>query len=324
MSKELEKSYLEQVKGWFTPRSWPKRIKHFFTDNLLQKLVALVVAILLYLLTTGEKNIVTSLKMRFEIVTPEGLVITNVLPGELVVSIQGPRSRINSVLNRNEILTVNLADAKSGTSLVKINPQMLNLPPGVETVSISPSIFEARLEPIAKKEIPIKLVFDGEVAQGYRLVRYELRPSAVGVKGSAANLDKLGEVLTLPFLLDGLQETVEQEVELSLPVGELTYDRTMPVKAYVEIEPIFRGKSFIKIPVSVVTRYRAVVVPKTVEVKVRGPEISMKDFKKESIKAEIDLSNKDPGVYIRSVSIKVPHPMVVQAIKPKNVKVILK
>lgn len=324
MPKELEKSFLDQFKAWFTPRSWPRRIKHFFTDNLLQKLVAVVVALLLYLITTGEKNIVTSVKMRFEIVTPEGLLVTNALPGELLVSIQGSRSRINSVLNRNEILTVNLADAKAGTSLVKINPKMLNLPPGVETVSISPSIIEARLEQIAKKSVPIKLVFEGEVAQGYRLVRHELRPAVVEVRGSAENLDKLIEVSTLPFLLDGLEATVEQEIELSLPPGELTYDRAITIKAYVEIEPILRGKSFQKILISVVTRYKAIVSPGSVEVKVRGPEIAMKDFKKESIKAEIDLSDKDPGVYVRNVSIKVPHPMVVQSVKPKNVRVMLK
>ena len=324
MPREVEKSITEQIRGWFTPQSWPKRVKHIFTDNLLQKLVAVVVAILLYLLTTGEKNIVTSLKMRFEIVTPEGLLISNTPPGELIVSIQGPRSRINSVLNRSEVLTVNLADAKVGTSFVKINPQMLNLPPGVEVVSISPSTLEARLEQIAKKSVPIKLTFDGDVAQGYRLVRYELKPAVVELRGSAVTLDKMSEISTLPLVLDGLQETIVQDVELSLPPGEITYDRTSQIKAHVEIEPIFRGKNFQGIPISVVTRYKAVVIPGSVEVKIRGPETAMKDFSKEDIKAEIDLSDKDPGAYSRQVTIKVPHPLIVQSVKPTKVRVILK
>lgn len=324
MPREIEQSIIEQIKGWFTPQSWPRRIRSLFTENIPQKLVALVVAILLYMLTTGEKNIVTSLKMRLEVVTPEGLLISNTLPSELLVSIQGPRSRINSVLNRNEVLTVNLADAKAGTSFAKINPQMLNLPSGVEVVSISPSVIEARLELIAKKSVPIKLTLEGEVAQGYRLVRYELQPPSVELRGSVASLDKIAEISTLPLLLVGLQETTVQEVALSVPAGDITYDRSLPIKANVEIEPIFRGKHFRKIPVSVVTRYKAVIIPANVEVKVRGPEIAMQNFTQENIKAEIDLSDKDPGVYTREVTIKVPHPLVVQSVKPNKVKVILK
>lgn len=324
MPRESEVKYFKQFKDWFRPKAWPRHIKHIFTDNLLQKLVAFVVAILLYLLTTGEKNIVTSLKMGLELVTPEGLISSSAPPSDVLISVQGPRSRINAVLNRTEVLTVQLKGAKPGISFVKINPQMLNLPPGVEVVSIEPSVFETKLEAVVKKEFPVKLLFEGDVAQGYRLIRYELRPPTIEIRGSAANLSKLTEVSTVPMPLDGLQETIEQEVKLALPVGDVTYDKSNQVKAYVEIEPIYRGKVFTAVPVSILSRYKAISFPKTVSVKVRGPEILMKAFNQDQIKVEIDLSNKDPGIYLKEVQVKVPHPLIVQSVSPKNVKVQLK
>src|SRR3990167_8785887 len=144
-------------------------IKGIFTENLLSKLIALVVAILLYMLTTGEENVVTNLKVRLEVVTPVGLVLANTLPGEVNFQIRGPRARIDAVLDRNEVLTVPLTDARAGISSVKIHSEMLRLPPGVEVTAISPAVIEPRLEALASKEVEVKLFLEGEVADGYRL-----------------------------------------------------------------------------------------------------------------------------------------------------------
>jgi len=304
--------------------SFSRGVRDLFTVNLLSKLVALVVALLLYMLTTGEKNVVTNLKLRLEVVTPEGLVIANTLPSDISFQIKGPRARINSVVDRNEVLIVPLTGARPGVSSVKIHPEMLRLPPGVEVISISPLIIEPKLEPLVTKEVDLKLVLEGEVASGYRMVKSEVRPPKIEVRGSSTQLAKITEISTIPISLSDLTQTIEKEVDVALTDNNFSIATKEPVKAYIEIEPILRGKTFKNIPVSVITRYKPTVIPKGVTVKVRGPEVMVRDFDKVKIKVEVDLSDKDPGWYRKRVTVTLPEPMTVQGVFPPSVRVQLK
>ncbi|MFC2075354.1 DNA topoisomerase VI subunit B [Bdellovibrionota bacterium] len=190
-----------RFRHWLSWEFFTKKLQYFFTENILSKVIALVVALILYMLTTGEKNVVTSMKLRLEIVTPESLVVTNTdkLAKEIIFDIKGPRVRIQSVVNRHEFLTLDLTGSRPGVNSVRIHPEMLKLPPGVEVTRISPSEIEPRLAPLVNKKVDVKLVLEGDVASGYRLVQQEVRPPKIEIQGSANKLASVASIPTEPL-----------------------------------------------------------------------------------------------------------------------------
>jgi YbbR domain-containing protein len=84
---------------------------------------------------------------------------------------------------------------------------------------------------------PIIVNWQGEPAQGYRLLDVSVEPDSVLVTGSPEQLDRLTRVQTEPIDISGLRESRTMQVALDLPSG-VELDEVQPVFVEIEIEPI--------------------------------------------------------------------------------------
>lgn len=94
---------------------------------------------------------------------------------------------------------------------------------------------------------PIIVNWQGEVAQGYRLVDVRVEPDSVLVTGSPTQLDRFTRVQTEPVDISGLRESRTMQVTLDLPPG-LALDEVQPVYVEVVIEPILTSAVVRKTP----------------------------------------------------------------------------
>ena len=123
-------------------------------ENLSYKLVALGVAILLWLSMLGRKETSMLKDLEVQVQTAPGLEMSGAPLPLIRAEISGPRVAIKKINQMNPIYTVDLTNAAEGRHLVQLSRQGVNLPVGARVLSLEPSDITVQIIKIpAPKEI---------------------------------------------------------------------------------------------------------------------------------------------------------------------------
>lgn len=158
--------------------------------NIPYKLLAIVLAILLWFYVTNLKNPTIEKPLTVPVSyynLREGLVLEN-LPEDVEVRVRGPHSIVNFLTSKDIKVSVDLAKAKLGEDDYFVE---VVLPSGAELVLTKPASVRLSIDEIQEKQLPIKVVTTGTVASGYSSFEPVLEPSTVLVKGARRLLEKL-------------------------------------------------------------------------------------------------------------------------------------
>jgi YbbR domain-containing protein len=110
-------------------------------ENGSYKLVAIIVALVLWSTMQGRRDTVLNREMEMQVLLPPTFVITNPIPQTVRIEVSGPRVALKKLAERTEPITVDLGKAKPGRQLVKLHQDQLNLPVGAKVLSIQPDEF---------------------------------------------------------------------------------------------------------------------------------------------------------------------------------------
>lgn len=126
-------------------------LKEQLVDNWLYKLVALFVALAIWVATTqGRKDTILWRNLDIEFILRPNLVVTN-LPSRVVqVKVSGPRSSLKKISQTAQLITLNLSNEEAGLRHIEIKPSDINLPIGVKLLSIQPSSIDVEIKDIKK------------------------------------------------------------------------------------------------------------------------------------------------------------------------------
>jgi YbbR domain-containing protein len=175
------------------------------------------------------------------------------------------------------------------------------------------------------KNVAVKVVTQGQVANGYRLTSISVSPPTVTIfSDNPAVVDKVpGYVETDPVILDQLTDDVEVTVDLNLPEG-VTLVREPSVLVQVGVAAI-EGSITLSVPVELVglsPELQAIVSPAIVDVIVTGPLNILDKLAPNNFRVIVDLTGLPPGVYQRPVEIDLyPEEVRVQTTLPEIVEV---
>lgn len=199
-------------------------IKDFLIRNWELKLLALFLALVLWIFlipeekTFAEKNLIVNLEL------------INIPPDVEVVETPNPtinlkvraRKRIINQLSPNDFqAALDLARATIYQQEYPLEPRMIKTPPQVEIVSISPPYIHVKLEKTKRLEMEVVPSLIGRPAEGYRIVRVEVIPPRVMVRGPESKIRPRDKVITSPIDASSLTESQTIEVDLILPRPEL-------------------------------------------------------------------------------------------------------
>lgn len=120
-----------------------KRFAPVLTENASYKLVALVVASVLWLTMQGKRDTVLTRDVEIQVLLGPNLMVTNPIPTTIKVEVSGPRVALKRLAERTEPLTVDLGQARPGRQVVHLTKDSLNLPLGTKVLSIQPQEFLA-------------------------------------------------------------------------------------------------------------------------------------------------------------------------------------
>ncbi|MFZ4403628.1 MAG: CdaR family protein [Pseudobdellovibrionaceae bacterium] len=116
------------------------------TDHLGYKVVALLIAVILWLTILGRRDFVLTRGVDLDFVAAQGYVIKAQAVDRVKVKVSGPRTALKKYLESgfSQSLTIDISQLKEGFSDVEIPLQKIDVPLGVKVLSLKPSV--VRLE----------------------------------------------------------------------------------------------------------------------------------------------------------------------------------
>ena len=288
------------------------------------KLLSLGLALLLWMVVSGEETVERGLRVPLELQQmPAGIELLGDVPTTVDVRVRGGSGTLSRVGPGDVVAVLDLRSARAGRRLFPLTPEQVRRPFGVEVVQVTPSAVAIAFETSAWREVPIAPAYDGRPAPGFVVGAMSADPKVVDVIGPDSAVRRATEVLAEPVPVSGATTTVRQAVTLGLLDPSLRLKSTRSATVTVQIVPAPLARTLRNRPVHLENlgdNLQAEAVPAAVELTLRGNRDALSHISSDDIKAFIDLAGLGPGQYMLDVHVDSPE-MGVTRIDPASVQV---
>lgn len=293
------------------------------SHNWMLKLVSIAFAVGLWgFVNLGAREAEMSLFVPLELRNlPPGLMITNPLPETVSARVRGPRTILGTIDERRQPVPLDLSNIAPGSTSFKIDPEMLNLPRGVNVTRMSPVQVTFDVERIVDRTLPVVTNVAGAVPPGFRVVESEIRPSTVSVSGPASLIGALRNVPTGPLHLAAASGTFEESIPLERPADLV---RLSPERVTVRgrVEEVLATQDFRDVEIGVHNPPEQYTMrARSVDVTVRAPQRVLKELHLTSQNFFVDLEKTAAGESSERVRVEVPQSVQVIEIRPAEITV---
>lgn len=213
-----------------TPSRAAKLARKLFLEDWGVKLLSLAIALVLWLVVTGQNEPVTAhVNVQLNFIRPQMLEISNDPPRTVDVMLTGSRSKLDDLTALDLVATVDISDQQPGERVLRLaGKAVISLPQGVKVDGFQPSAIPIRLEQVIERQIAVEPKLEGKPADGYQV--YGIRPSksAVVVRGPESRVNALQKLETESIWLSGHKQTFTAE-NLGIDVPDPKVDLVDPV-----------------------------------------------------------------------------------------------
>ncbi len=245
------------------------------------------------------------------------------------VELLGPQSVVYEVVD--VIANVDISNAISSiTRIVELHPidRRGNI---VDGVSMNPTHITVELpvrQLVGYRNVFIKIVTTGTIAQGYHLTGLLVDPPNVTIYASDPDLaDNMPAFLdTAPINLSGAYEDFSVNVALQLQDGIVVVGNQQ-VTVEVGIDAIQSSTQLVGVPVEIINLGVGLTVnisPEFVDLYISGPMNLLEILSSDDISVVLDLEGRSPGTYQLSLEITLNDPdLRLDSILPGTIEVVL-
>lgn len=235
---------------------------------------------------------------------PPHYVIGDPHPDTVNIQISGPQTLLSLIEPNRLSLKLDLRQVRVGQSSFKIGPDSFNIPRQTTVTSISPSQIVLDIDKIVTREVPVRLVTSGAVADGYQVSAKAINPRMVNLRGPSKVLAHVDQVDSETIDLSGDSTDLSRVVALNLPAGAIRMDPT-EVAADLSVSEVIASKAFL-VPIQVRNNaYPARVAPEHVNLTIRGPLLTLARTSLADA-VSIDADGMIPGSYTVPVQVALP------------------
>ena len=218
------------------PSRVEKLLRRIFLEDWSLKLLSLAIAIVLWLVVTGQNEPVTAhVNVQLNFIRPQSLEISNDPPRTVDVMLTGSRNKLDDLTALDLVATVDLSDQRSGERILRLaDKAQISLPQGVKVDGFQPSAIPIRLEAILERQITIEPKLEGKPPDGYEV--YAVRPNkgSITVRGPESRVNALQKLLTESIWVSGHKETFTA-TNVAIDISDGKVDLLDPV-VNVEVE----------------------------------------------------------------------------------------
>jgi YbbR domain-containing protein len=299
-------------------RPWPFR-------HLGLKLLSLVLAVLLWMVVSGEETVERGLRIPLELQQfPASLEVTGDVPTTVDVRLRGGSGTLSRVSAGEVVAVLDLRTARPGRRLFPLTAEQVRVPFGVEVVQVTPSAIAMAFEASASRVVPVLPAVDGHPAPGYVVGTVTSDPASVEVVGPESAVKRATEAMTEPVSIAGARDRVLENVTIGIMDSALRVKNNRPASVAVQIVPAPLERTLRNRPVhlrNVGPNLDARAEPTAVDVTVRGSREALNHVEPDEIVAYIDLNGLGAGEYTLSPHSDGSQDAGVVQIDPASVKV---
>ncbi len=227
------------------PPGWVEEVREAIFGNAAYKLIALAIAVFVWVLVQNEQVESAPARARIEWVFPDGLVPVEPPLEHVVIGVEGAQAFVRTLPQRTLVLPVDLSRAREGETTVTLaDRRVRGLADQVRVTSVSPTSLKLTLDRVLRRRVPVTAVTRGEVAPGYRLARLSVEPNRVDISGPSSVVRALTEVSTDAVAVNSLSEDAEFPVALALRRGQVSVADDTKFVVKVDVEPIIEERSY--------------------------------------------------------------------------------
>ena len=242
------------------------------------------------------------------------------------VTVSGPQNLVNLVHEIHATLDISGARETRQLSVpVEARDQNGDIISGLTITPKSVSVIQPITLENSYKDVVVKVVTQGELANGYRLTNISVTPPTVTVYSAKPEIiNQLpGYVETKPINIAGLSDDTEVRTDLNLP-AEVSLVGVQSVLVQISVAAI-EGSLTISVPVESMglpPDLSAAISPASVDVIVSGPLPVLDAISPASFRAVVDLTGLEAGTYQLNPKMDlVPDQVSVQSFLPETVEV---
>jgi len=204
------------------------------------KIFSIISGVLIWVYVLQAERLEIEKNVNLQFIAPDDLVLSEKVPQEVVVTLEGPRAFVLSALTKDDFLIINLdkeLKQKVGRNILKIDASFFKLPLGVKVKHLSPQKIPIILEKKSYKVVPVKPVFQSlRRSKTIEIIQSQMSPSELKISGPRSLIAKISELTTKVIDSDGLLGLSEIPVELNLP------DTRVQVEDFRELKMKFELK----------------------------------------------------------------------------------
>ena len=281
-----------------SPRPSPHRVekllRRIFIEDWSLKLLSLAIAIVLWLLVTGQNQPVTAhVNVQLNFIRPPALEISNDPPRTVDVMLTGSRNKLDDLTALDLVATIDISDQREGERILRLaDKAQITLPQGIKVDGFQPSAIPIRLEEMVERQVPVEPKLEGKPADGFEV--YSVYPSkgSVTVRGPASRVNALQKVETESVWLGGHNQSFTAP-NVALDIADPKIDLLEPmVNVAIEIGERRIEKTFSG--VTVTTAKGDKVQPATTAITLLGVASYLESLKPEELKIVLEGDDLKP------------------------------
>src|SRR5690349_18132869 len=212
------------------PSRVEKLLRKLFIEDWSLKLLSLAIAVVLWLLVTGQNQPVTAhVNVQLNFIRPPALEISNDPPRTVDVMLTGSRSKLDDLTSLDLVATVDITDQRAGERVLRLADRaQIALPQGIKVDGYQPSAIPIRLEEIVERQVPVEPKLEGQPANGFEVYAVSPNKGSVSIRGPENHVNALQKVLTESIWLAGHKESFTQS-NVAIDVPDPKVDLLEPV-----------------------------------------------------------------------------------------------
>lgn len=121
------------------------KLRDGMTNNLSYKLVALFIALILWLSILGRRDFIVTKVIDVNFMTAQGYVVTGQSADVIQLKLSGPQPLLRKFNEKKQTLDIDILDKQVGLHEVDILAHKIETPLGVRVLSIRPNVIRVEV-----------------------------------------------------------------------------------------------------------------------------------------------------------------------------------
>lgn len=178
-----------------------QRVVSLIFRNAGWKLLSLALAFLIWAMVASEPELSTfaSTQIEYKNLPPDLEIASNPVT-TVLLELRGPSGELEGLGGqgvRPQVI-LDLSSATPGSHTYAINSGVVRLPRGVHLSSALPAQVRFTFDTRMEREVPVRVNFAGEGANGYKVESFVVEPSTLKIEGAASHVEAMNQAPTDP------------------------------------------------------------------------------------------------------------------------------